>query len=171
MLLLLPDEAATLALGRALAVSLPENGPYPALLLSGGLGAGKTTLARGLVSALPGAEAAEVASPSFNIVNYYPTFPPVAHFDLYRLEGLPPDEDLHDCLADPGVLVLVEWAQYLAPAHFTEDFLSLAWQDADQGRALDIQAHGPASRLLLAALGQAWKNESGQMPAQSARKD
>jgi len=84
------------ALGRVLS-SLPpglrgQDGGLVPLLLSGALGAGKTTLVRGLVSALPGAELAEVSSPSFNIVNIYPTTPQVAHFDLYRVVGSAPEE-------------------------------------------------------------------------------
>jgi tRNA threonylcarbamoyladenosine biosynthesis protein TsaE len=57
------------------------------VLLRGDLGSGKTTFVRGLVAALPGGEEAEVASPSFNLVNVYPTRPEVVHMDLYRLRG------------------------------------------------------------------------------------
>jgi polynucleotide 5'-kinase involved in rRNA processing len=55
----LPDLEATLRLGRTLAAAIAAN-PAPVLLLQGELGAGKTTLARFLVEALPGGEAAEV---------------------------------------------------------------------------------------------------------------
>jgi tRNA threonylcarbamoyladenosine biosynthesis protein TsaE len=152
MHLLLPDEAATLALGRALALALPARAPYPVLLLDGGLGAGKTTLVRGLVEALPGGHEAEVASPSFNIVNYYPTTPPVAHFDLYRLEGLPPGEDFHDALDDPGLFLVAEWAQYLPPAHRPAESLFLSLRPVDTGREARLAAIGPAAQAFLDAL-------------------
>ena len=66
--------------------------------MEGELGAGKTTLVRGLVEALPGGQDAEVASPSFNLVNLYPTQPETAHVDLYRCEGAPLDDSCWKCL-------------------------------------------------------------------------
>ena len=91
----LPGEADTLALGRALASILADPGKRAALLLRGDLGSGKTTLVRGLAEALPGGDEAEVASPSFNIVNVYPTRPEVFHVDLYRIPGGDPCVEEH----------------------------------------------------------------------------
>ena len=75
------SEAETEALGAALA-NLLRPGDFVAL--SGGLGAGKTALCRGLVRAL-GSE--ECASPTFTIVHEYDCDPPVYHFDAYRLNN------------------------------------------------------------------------------------
>jgi tRNA threonylcarbamoyladenosine biosynthesis protein TsaE len=106
----LPDEAATLALGARLAACLRRG---DVVTLSGPLGAGKTTLARGLVSALLG-PAAETPSPTYTLVQTYdtPGFE-LWHFDLYRLES--PEEvyelGFEDALID-GVS-LMEWPERL----------------------------------------------------------
>ena len=108
--LTLADEAATQALGRALAAALR---PGDALCLTGPLGAGKSTLARALIRALTTADQ-EVPSPTFTLVQIYegPDFP-VAHFDLYRL--IDPDEayelGLDEALADGAAVI--EWPQRL----------------------------------------------------------
>lgn len=97
-------EAATHDFGKKLAFSV-----FPGLLilLSGGLGAGKTVLVRGLVEGLSGKN---VRSPSFTLVNEYEAGIPVTHADLYRL---PPqnyeDLGLEEALEE-GRLVLVEWS-------------------------------------------------------------
>lgn len=152
MLLHLPDEAATLALGRALALALPPRAPYPVLLLDGGLGAGKTTLVRGLVEALPGGHEAEVASPSFNIVNHYPTTPPVAHFDLYRLEAGVLDDGLADCLLEQPGLKVVEWAERLAPDCRPAETLEISFRPEGAGREARIAARGPRAEECLQLL-------------------
>lgn len=74
------------------------------LLLEGPLGAGKTTLMRGLLEALGVTE--PVRSPTFNLLHLYSTSPPVAHADLYRLAGWQ-GIGLED-LADTHVIA-IEW--------------------------------------------------------------
>ena len=155
MQILLTDADQTLALGAALARALAHSrcatgGPVP-LLLSGPLGAGKTTLVRGLVGALPGAHEAEVSSPSFNIVNLYPTRPQVAHFDLYRVAGHPPEEFL-DAAEDGRTLVVAEWIEHLANNLWPREALHLRWTPATTGRALEIRALGSAAGAWLARL-------------------
>jgi len=165
MRLFIPDADATLALGKALGQALARSacaaegcgagGPVP-LLLAGPLGSGKTTLVRGLVSALPGADEAEVSSPSFNIVNLYPTRPQVAHFDLYRCAGQTPDEFL-DALDAKDVLVVAEWAELLPAKDLPEEALQLLWSPVPSGRALEIRAWGKAAGGLLDALAPMFK--------------
>jgi tRNA threonylcarbamoyladenosine biosynthesis protein TsaE len=103
------DEAATEAAGREIARSLA---PDAVVHLVGDLGAGKTFLARAIASQL-GANAIEVASPSFAIVHEYPIAggAPIIHIDGYRLSenrrewmeiGIP------ELLQGPGVK-LIEW--------------------------------------------------------------
>ncbi len=79
------SEAGTLAMGERVAEMLL---PAPRLIvLRGNLGAGKTTLVKGIAAALGAAEAAEVTSPTFTLVHEY-VGPKVRlfHLDLYRLE-------------------------------------------------------------------------------------
>lgn len=111
----LKSEAETLALGARLAAALV---PGDTLLLSGDLGAGKTTLARGLIQSRLGD--IEVPSPTYTLVQTYdwPLGDIVAelwHCDLYRLEQ-PNDAyelGLMDALGDD--IVLIEWADKLGP--------------------------------------------------------
>ncbi len=82
------------------------------LLLSGGLGAGKTAFVRGLVRGLGGDEN-EVSSPTFALMNQYEARLPVYHFDLYRLSGPEEVEDLgfeEYFFSGEGVCA-VEWGQ------------------------------------------------------------
>ncbi len=106
----IPDEAAMGALGAGLAPRLRRG---DLIGLRGPLGAGKSTLARGLIRAL-GDPDAEAPSPTFTLVQHYAgPIVPVAHFDLYRLTR--PEEiyelGLEDAL-DEGAAV-VEWPERL----------------------------------------------------------
>lgn len=112
--LLIPDEAAMLALGGALAAVLCTG---DVVALQGGLGAGKTTLARGLLRALGLEE--EAPSPSFAIVQPYAPPEvrlPLAHVDLYRLDNALDciELGLDDYLADGALLV--EWPERMGAA-------------------------------------------------------
>ncbi|MFT3996815.1 MAG: tRNA (adenosine(37)-N6)-threonylcarbamoyltransferase complex ATPase subunit type 1 TsaE [Asticcacaulis sp.] len=106
----LKDEAETAAYGVWLAAQL---GPGEVVYLLGDLGAGKSTLARGLIRALTTPEE-DVPSPTFTIVQTYEGRDfDIAHFDLYRLTD--PDE-IHEIglfeMADSH-LCLIEWPQRL----------------------------------------------------------
>ncbi|MFV0422126.1 tRNA (adenosine(37)-N6)-threonylcarbamoyltransferase complex ATPase subunit type 1 TsaE [Oleidesulfovibrio sp.] len=152
LLLRLQNSEATQELGALLAESIMHSGGGVALFLKGTLGAGKTTLVRGLVSALPGGDNAEVSSPSFNICNIYPTQPETAHYDLYRLEGAPVDDSLYDHIEDGASLTIVEWAEYLPEDARPDHALTLAWQPCDSGRLVTIQATGDKAETILAEL-------------------
>jgi tRNA threonylcarbamoyladenosine biosynthesis protein TsaE len=106
----LPDEDATQRWGGALAERLR---PGDAICLSGGLGAGKTTLARALIRALTRADE-EVPSPTFTLVQSYEGRDfPVAHFDLYRLVSAAEAAELGlDEALDVGAAV-IEWPDRL----------------------------------------------------------
>lgn len=105
--MILADEAATAALAEAVARQLRGG---DVILLSGGLGAGKTSFARALIRAL--GHDGEVPSPTFSLVQPYDELvPPLVHADLYRVEHAGELAELGlDSLADEAVLV-VEWPE------------------------------------------------------------
>ena len=97
----------TVALGRKLAPELRG-----AVLLIGNLGAGKTTLTKGIVEGRGVAAADSVSSPTFTLIHQYGEEDPVFHIDLYRLEEARQVESLGlDDLFRSGALVLLEWAE------------------------------------------------------------
>jgi tRNA threonylcarbamoyladenosine biosynthesis protein TsaE len=101
----------TIALGRELASTLKA---VRLVLLRGDLGAGKTTLVKGIAEGLETAKQDDVTSPTFTLVHEY-RGPEIAvyHIDLYRIETLRELETLgiDELLAEPGNLVLVEWGE------------------------------------------------------------
>ena len=123
---------ATEALGRALAARLR---PGDVVALYGDLGAGKTTLARGILRGL-GFEG-DVASPTFPIVLPYEQIDlPVWHVDLYRIED-PAEIDelaLDEALAD-GVL-LIEWPERLGARLWPQTLKLTLARDGSGARAL-----------------------------------
>ena len=102
------SEDETIALGRELARQIVR----PAVvLLIGNLGAGKTTLTKGIVSGLNAAEPEEISSPTFTLIHDYGSG--VFHIDLYRLES---DREvatlgLDDLLDREDAVVLIEWGE------------------------------------------------------------
>ena len=102
------SEEETVALGKRLARGLPVHG---VVLLTGNLGAGKTTLAKGIVSGLAAAPADEVSSPTFTLIHEYGNGR-VYHVDLYRLEEPRELATLGlDELFERDALVLIEWGE------------------------------------------------------------
>jgi len=135
--ILLADEAATRAAGAKLAKLCHAGG---VLALYGGLGAGKTTLSRGLISALMGAET-EVPSPTYTLVQTYdgPAFP-IFHFDLYRLEH---SDDLVELGWDETQigLALIEWPER-AGEELPAWRLDVRLEPYENGRKLTLEGHG-----------------------------
>lgn len=122
------------------------------IALEGGLGAGKTTLARGILEGL-GLQA-EAPSPSFAIVQPYDVPEvslPVAHVDLYRLNSAEEAEELalDEYLADS--LLIVEWPDRLGPD---------AWPDALR---LHIGIEPDGARRLTADVPGAWTERWSQI--------
>lgn len=105
------SEEETIALGRELATAISPG----AVLLIGNLGAGKTTLAKGIVGGLNATPADEVSSPTFTLIHQYGQYgdaAPVFHIDLYRLDEQGQVENLGlDELFSSGSVVLLEWAE------------------------------------------------------------
>jgi tRNA threonylcarbamoyladenosine biosynthesis protein TsaE len=102
------SEAATIELGQALARQLPSRA---VILLIGNLGAGKTTLAKGIVEGLGAAPPEEVASPTFTLIHEYGGGR-VYHIDLYRLDEPKQVAALGlDELFDRDAIILIEWGE------------------------------------------------------------
>jgi tRNA threonylcarbamoyladenosine biosynthesis protein TsaE len=103
------SEDDTIALGARLAASWPR----PAVvLLIGNLGAGKTTLAKGIASGLGAARPEEVSSPTFPLIHEYGEPAEVYHIDLYRLDTLAEVASLGvDEILARDAVVLFEWAE------------------------------------------------------------
>jgi len=138
--MILPDEAATAAIGSALS-KIARAGDV--ITLSGPLGVGKTALARGLIGALN--HQGEVPSPSFAIVQPYEDLsPPVWHVDLYRLEDVSEIDELGLDSAASAVL-LVEWPERAGEA---------AWPEA---LALTLDFAPDGDRILTAKVPPSWE--------------
>ena len=134
----LDREVDTARLGAALAGELRA---HEAVCLSGPLGAGKSSLARGLIRALVGADI-EAPSPTFTLVQTYQT--PrlaLAHFDLYRL--VKPEEVAElglDEALDEGAAV-IEWPDKLGH-HLPRDRLDVELHIEGARRRARLSAHG-----------------------------
>lgn len=138
------SEAEMLEHGAALAAVLRAG---DVIALSGGLGAGKTTLARGLLSALGLAE--EAPSPTFAIVQPYAppeVSLPIAHVDLYRLDDPAEAEELGlDEYRADGAL-LIEWPERMGDRMWPDTLL------------IHIDFHDDSVRRLTASLPPSWKD-------------
>ncbi|HEY9053529.1 MAG TPA: tRNA (adenosine(37)-N6)-threonylcarbamoyltransferase complex ATPase subunit type 1 TsaE [Rectinemataceae bacterium] len=120
----------TLALGEKIGAKAP---PGAVLALRGGLGVGKTTLAKGIGRGLGIAD--EIGSPTYTIINEYSGRLEFYHIDAYRLHG---EEDFKgtgaaELLGSPGSLSLVEWSERI-PEAFDQDtvFLEIRMLDGDE---------------------------------------
>ncbi|MBC6427653.1 MAG: tRNA (adenosine(37)-N6)-threonylcarbamoyltransferase complex ATPase subunit type 1 TsaE [Cellvibrionales bacterium] len=137
----LPDEQATLDLGTDLAAELPTRLPTGGIVfLQGTLGAGKTTLARGILRGL--GWRGPVRSPTYTLAERYPTKPwPCCHFDLYRLAAAEELEFIgaRDDLGG-GTLCLIEWPERAAGWLKTPD-LEVHLRPTPAGRHLELVWH------------------------------
>ena len=111
--IVLPEEGATEDLGLFLAEFLM---PGDLVALSGGLGGGKTTLARALIRELAGDPDLEVPSPTFTLIQPYEgARGPIVHADLYRLRGADELVELGFDEMTEAAITLVEWPERLPP--------------------------------------------------------
>jgi tRNA threonylcarbamoyladenosine biosynthesis protein TsaE len=145
----LADDAATRRAGRALGRALAASGDGGAFVtLAGDLGAGKTTLARGVLEAL-GVTGA-VRSPTYTLVESYPVGAArLHHLDWYRLGGI---DDLDGIgfrdLQGVGQWLLVEWPERIPTAAALAD-LAVRLDYAGDGRRLTARARTPGGAAIL----------------------
>lgn len=128
--LFVPDEPAMLALGERLCKGLKQG---DVVLFEGNLGAGKTTLIRGILHGFGWRE--PVRSPTYNLFSPYDTNPPVLHADLYRLSdaqgtGIEDYLDSHLCL--------IEWPLALATLVRLEDCAKVQISTEGSGRYVTL---------------------------------
>jgi tRNA threonylcarbamoyladenosine biosynthesis protein TsaE len=146
--IILPDESATLALGASLA---PHLAAGLVVTLAGELGAGKTTLVRGLLRAL--GHEGPVKSPTYTLVEVYEVSRlNLYHFDFYRFHDPREwiDAGFRDVFNGQNVC-LIEWPEkargLLPPADIA---VTLDWQDS--GRLATLRAGSANGERVLAAL-------------------
>jgi len=150
MVIEVKNEIAMKALGEKLG-SLFRGGEVADLV--GDVGAGKTTLTKGIAHGMGIDE--DVQSPSFTINRVYdaPSGLQLAHYDFYRLSdaGIMAEE-LHETIRGPGTVTIIEWAGIVADIlpqdHLTISFVSTS----EEGRTLTITAGGEKSTRLLEAM-------------------
>jgi len=135
--LALPDLKAMTAFGTAIANRLR---PADVVALSGGLGAGKTTLARAIIAAL-GYEG-EVPSPTFTIVETYD--PPalrlrLVHADFYRLERPEEAEELGLDEYREGAALIAEWPEHAGGFAHEPGCLSITLETVGSGRRAIVE--------------------------------
>jgi tRNA threonylcarbamoyladenosine biosynthesis protein TsaE len=127
----------TIAFGRTLADLLA---PPKLILLRGDLGAGKTTLVKGIAAAFEAAAEEDVTSPTFTLVHEYRG--PRAnlyHIDLYRVDTLRELETLGlDDLRSEGSVLLVEWGEKFARLVHERDVEICLERDGENGRKIRI---------------------------------
>ena len=131
----LPDLAAMAALGTRIAASAQAG---DVVALSGGLGAGKTTLARAILAAL--GHEGEVPSPTFTIVETYDALcPPVVHADFYRLKHTREAEEIGLDDYRDGALLIAEWPECAGGFAHEPECLSIRLEIVGEGRKAIVE--------------------------------
>jgi tRNA threonylcarbamoyladenosine biosynthesis protein TsaE len=128
----------TIELGRRIAAELPRKA---VVLLIGNLGAGKTTLAKGIISGLGAAAIEEVSSPTFTLIHEYGR---VYHIDLYRLDRAEEVATLGlDEIFERDTVALIEWGERFPRLMPLERFeIRLRPGNAEDARLIQIEHVG-----------------------------
>jgi len=133
----LPDVEAMDRFGARIAATLR---PGDVVALSGGLGAGKTTLARGIIAAL--GYTGEVPSPTFTIVETYApplVRVPLVHADFYRLDRPAEADELGLDDYREGAALIAEWPEHVGGFATEPGCLAIALEIAGSGRRAIVE--------------------------------
>jgi tRNA threonylcarbamoyladenosine biosynthesis protein TsaE len=124
------------------------------IALKGELGAGKTTFVQGLAKGVGVSHKYYVTSPTYNIINEYPTQSlKLCHLDLYRLASADELEDIgFDDLIDENNIIVVEWPSLLNDISFKFDIKINFKFDEDYNRIISLVASGQDGSNLLSKL-------------------
>lgn len=138
------NKEETMELGAKL-VSILPNGST--LCLTGDLGAGKTTLVRGMAKALNIKEV--VQSPTFNIMKiYFKGDKPLIHIDAYRLADINTDIGLDEYIAYPTGLTVIEWPEFIKE-YLPDEVIEIKINNAgEDNRTITIKANNEILEVL-----------------------
>ena len=132
------SEDQTIAIGEEIARKLPSKA---VVLLIGNLGAGKTTLTKGIASGLGAASAGEVSSPTFTLIHEYS--PRVIHIDLYRLDTPQEVATLGlDEIFDRAAVVLIEWGERFPELMPSERIEIRLLTTGENSRVIELSTRG-----------------------------
>lgn len=135
MIVALPDLAATALFGARIARRLRAG---DVVALSGGLGAGKTTLARAIIAAL--GHTGEVPSPTFTILEEYAALqPPVVHADFYRLDAPSEVEELGLDEYRQDAALIAEWPEKAGGFAHDPHCLRIVLETRGEGRRAIVE--------------------------------
>ncbi|WP_423216447.1 tRNA (adenosine(37)-N6)-threonylcarbamoyltransferase complex ATPase subunit type 1 TsaE [Streptococcus equinus] len=118
------------------------------LVLTGNLGAGKTTLTKGIAKGLDITQM--IKSPTYTIVREYEGRLPLYHLDVYRIGNDPDSIDLDDFLYGDGVSV-IEWGELLEE-DLLGDYLEVVITPSGDGRQIELRTNGSRSEELAEAM-------------------
>ncbi|MBM7636479.1 tRNA (adenosine(37)-N6)-threonylcarbamoyltransferase complex ATPase subunit type 1 TsaE [Streptococcus saliviloxodontae] len=135
------NEAELIALGTRIGQALRAK---DVLVLTGDLGAGKTTLTKGIAKGLEIDQM--IKSPTYTIVREYEGRLPLYHLDVYRIGDDPDSIDLDDFLFSDGVTI-IEWGELLGD-HLPDDYLEVVISRDGDGRKLLFEAYGSRAQEL-----------------------
>ena len=133
------NETELIALGKQLGKLLEKQ---DVIILSGDLGAGKTTFTKGIAKGL-GIDQM-IKSPTYTIVREYEGRLPLYHLDVYRIGNDPDSIDLDDFLYGEGVTI-IEWGELLDES-LLGDYLLISISHHGDGRRLLFESFGPRSK-------------------------
>ena len=142
------NETELIALGEQLGKLLEKQ---DVIILSGDLGAGKTTFTKGIAKGL-GIDQM-IKSPTYTIVREYEGRLPLYHLDVYRIGNDPDSIDLDDFLFGEGATI-IEWGELIEPS-LSDAYLKIFIRKLEDGRELEFEAHGARAEALVASFEQA----------------